>query len=222
MAALQGPEAVRILGPLVPDVDLSALTYYTATEQHRRERMGSSAARDTPARTGSKSSSPPPRVENCGMTLMQAGEEAGIAACGLGCRDTLRLEAAMPLYGHEMDEAMDPFTAGLAFGVKMQAADFIGKPALAMILQQPKTKKRVGLRLEGRRIAREGAVILHDESEVGRVTSGTFSPTLEQSIAMGYVAVEHSTVDTPLQIDIRGQRVPTSVAALPFYSRPPA
>lgn len=219
MAALQGPEAVSVLGPLVPDVHLAAMTYYTGIEASTAGIAGIVSRTGYTGEDGYEIIVPAAEGPRLWNVLMQAGEAAGIVACGLGCRDTLRLEAAMPLYGHEMDERMDPFTAGLAFGVKMQAADFLGKEALEAIREEPARQKRVGLQLEGRRIAREGSVIFDGEREVGRVTSGTFSPTLEQSIAMGYVDWEHSTEGATMQVDIRGQRVPAIVVALPFYAR---
>ena len=117
----------------------------------------------------------------------------GLLPAGLGCRDTLRLEAAMPLYGHELDETIDPFTAGLAFGVKLDAGDFLGKQALVAAKARKDRPTRVGLMLESRRIAREGALLFDGENQIGRVTSGTYSPTLEKSIAMAYIDRDHSS-----------------------------
>lgn len=153
--------------------------------------------------------------------LMQHAAQSGVdlRPCGLGARDTLRLEAAMPLYGHELSESIDPLTAGLDFAVKLDKPDFVGKAALQAIAQRTDRPVRVGLELAGRRIAREGATIHAGDDKVGDVTSGTFSPTLERSIAMGYVAAQHSPVGTPLEIDVRGKRESTRVVALPFYKR---
>jgi len=125
----------------------------------------------------------------------------------------------MPLYGHEMDETVDPFTAGIGFGVKLKAGDFVGKKALQELKANPRDRKRVGLRLEGRRIAREGAQLFNGDQLVGQVTSGTFSPTWEQPIAMAYVSVDLASGNTCLEVDLRGQRVPVEVVALPFYKR---
>ena len=110
-------------------------------------------------------------------------------------------------------------TAGLSFGVKLKAGDFLGKEALVRIKAEPPPRRRVGLQLEGRRIAREQAPIVHDDQTIGTVTSGTFSPTLQKSIAMGYVPTEFSTPKTPLFVDVRGQRIPAVVVPLPFYAR---
>ena len=109
----------------------------------------------------------------------------------------------MPLYGHELSEAIDPFTAGLAFGVRLEAGEFIGREALIAAKVNFNRPRRVGLELAGKRIAREGAMVFEGETQVGRVTSGTFSPTLEKSIAMGYVAPAQAAVGTPLTVDIR-------------------
>src|SRR5205807_1509183 len=108
----------------------------------------------------------------------------GARACGLGARDTLRLEAAMPLYGHELNEDIDPFQAGLGWAVKLDKGDFVGRAALARLAQDKTRPHRVGLELEGKRIAREGAAVLRGGKPIGRVTSGTFSPTLAKAIAM--------------------------------------
>ena len=129
----------------------------------------------------------------------------GAKPCGLGARDTLRLEAAMPLYGHELNEETDPFQAGLSWAVKLDKGDFIGREALLRRRQDPSLPQRIGLELEGRRIAREGAVVLKDGEPVGRVTSGTFSPTLNKAIAMA--------------VDVRGKREHARIVPLPFYRR---
>ena len=140
-------------------------------------------------------------------------------AVGLGARDTLRLEAAMPLYGHELNEEIDPFTAGLSFAVKLDKGEFVGREALAAAKFRADRPKRVGLELAGRRIAREGSAVYLGNREVGRVTSGTFSPTLEKAIAMGYVNRDVADPGTSLELDIRGRREPARVVKLPFYRR---
>ena len=111
----------------------------------------------------------------------------GAKPCGLGARDTLRLEAAMPLYGHELTEEIDPFQAGLAWAVKLDKGDFLGRDALLHRKDEKGLRQRVGLELEGKRIAREGSLVLAGGREIGQVTSGTFSPTLGKSIAMVYL-----------------------------------
>lgn len=218
MLALQGPRSAEILSTQT-DVDLSAMKYYSAVEHHV------CGVRTTLSRTGYTGEDgyelicaavEGPRVWD---NILTAGEEFDLAPCGLGCRDTLRLEAAMPLYGHELDESIDPLTAGLGFAVKLGAADFIGKDALQRIHDNPTDRQRVGLKLTGRRIAREGAELFAGDESIGRVTSGTFSPTLEQSIAMGYIQSSHAAPGTTVEVDIRGRREAAEVCPLPFYKR---
>jgi aminomethyltransferase len=141
----------------------------------------------------------------------------GAAPAGLGARDTLRLEAGMPLYGHELSEELDPIQAGVGWAAKAKEKDFIGRDALSQ--RDPNRQVRVGLKLADKRIAREGFAVLKDGERVGVVASGTFSPTLEASIAMAYVPPALAAIDAPLQVDVRGQPVPATVVGLPFYKR---
>ncbi|MEZ6139767.1 MAG: glycine cleavage system aminomethyltransferase GcvT [Zavarzinella sp.] len=143
----------------------------------------------------------------------------GIKPCGLGARDTLRLEAAMPLYGHELNEETDPIQAGLGWAVKLQKADFIGKTAIQERATNHNIRKRVGLVLEGKRAAREGCIVLQNNHPAGIVTSGSYAPTLQQSIAMAYVDPQCSAVNTELVVDIRGTHVNARIVELPFYQR---
>jgi len=142
----------------------------------------------------------------------------GAKPCGLGARDTLRLEAAMPLYGHELNEEIDPLQAGLNWAVKLDKGDFIGKDSL-LRKQHLEPRRRVGLELLGKRAAREGCIVLHDGRDVGRVTSGSFAPTLQKSIAMAYVDEAQAGVGTRLSVDVRGDKVSAQVVKLPFYQR---
>ncbi len=151
-------------------------------------------------------------------TLMDDGRVFGIQAAGLGARDTLRFEAAMPLYGHEMDETVNPYAAGLGWAVKLGKGDFVGREALRKFKADP-GKTRVGLALEGKRIARQGATVKRDGQAVGVVTSGTFAPTLGRSLAMALVRPDASAIDTPLTIDVRGHDEAAKVVKLPFYRR---
>lgn len=151
--------------------------------------------------------------------VLATGNDHGLRPCGLGCRDTLRLEAAMPLYGHELSESMDPLTAGLKFAVKLKANEFIGRDALLAIQSDGISRVRVGLELPGRRIAREGATLLAGDTVVGEVTSGTFSPTLQKPIAMAYVDAAHGETGTSLTVDIRGKHHSATIVDLPFYRR---
>jgi len=142
-----------------------------------------------------------------------------VLPCGLGARDTLRLEAAMPLYGHELGEAIDPIQAGLSWAVKFDKGDFVGRESL-LTLKDAARAQRVGIELDGRKAAREGCSILKDGAIVGSVTSGSFAPTLGKSLAMAYVQPGLAAVGTTLIVDIRGSEVAARVVPLPFYKRP--
>jgi aminomethyltransferase len=148
--------------------------------------------------------------------------DGGLVPCGLGARDTLRLEAAMPLYGHEMDESVTPFEANLAFAVKMDKDDFIGKDALAGGIDSRGTphpaRIRAGIAITGRGIARGGEDIFSGGKLVGRTTSGTFCPFVKQAIAMALVGAEYSAVGTAVEIDVRGRRVEGKIVPMPFYA----
>ncbi len=222
MLAIQGPQAEAILAPKVA-TELNEIKYYYAVQT---EVLGHSALVSRTGYTGEDGFEIIVDNEHgleVWTSLIEAknGEtgESQVTACGLGCRDTLRLEAGMPLYGHEMDESMDPLTAGLRFAVKLKKDDFIGREAIAAIDSKGNLPQRVGVELEGRRIAREGALLMLGDQQIGHISSGTFSPTFEKSIAMGYVEAASATVGTEVEVDIRGKRVPAQIVALPFYKR---
>jgi aminomethyltransferase len=142
----------------------------------------------------------------------------GIAA-GLGARDTLRLEAAMPLYGHELGETINPIQAGLNFAVNLKDRKFIGSEAIEKFAADKSQPVRIGLQLDTKRVPREGCPVLKDGEIVGEVTSGTFSLTFQRPIAMAYVRPAAQAVGTHLAIDIRGTQYPAVVVPLPFYER---
>ncbi len=144
---------------------------------------------------------------------------AVIRPAGLGARDTLRIEAAMPLYGHELSEEVDPITAGQEWCVDL-GKDFIGAESLRELKKQGLPRRLIGLVLDSRRIARQHHRLLCDGREVGRVTSGTLSPTLGKSIAMGFVNSSNAEVGAELEVDIGTKRVVATVTKLPFYKRP--
>jgi len=149
--------------------------------------------------------------------LMEAGKSYGLIPCGLGARDTLRLEAAMPLYGHEMNDEISPVEAGLDFAVKMNKEEFIGKAEL--ISRGTPKAKRVGLIPTGRGILREEQEVYAGDEKVGETTSGTFCPYLKTAAAMAYVDLAHAADGTELDVLVRGKRIPAKVVPLPFYKR---
>ena len=152
--------------------------------------------------------------------LTQDGGEdrVTIKPAGLGARDTLRLEAGMPLYGHELSEDIDPISAGCKWCVDLKT-DFLGADALRKIEADGPARKITGLVLEGKRIARQGAKVFAGDRDIGEVTSGTLSTTLEKSIAMAYVDASAAEPDAVLDVDLRGRRVAATVVPLPFYKR---
>ena len=149
--------------------------------------------------------------------LLVAGKDEGLMPCGLGARDTLRMEAAMPLYGHEMDDTVSPLETGLDFGVKLQKDDFIGKSAL-VAKGEPKIA-RVGLKVTGRGIIREHCSVFLGEEKIGETTSGTFLPFLNGAYAMALVDKTHSAVGTAVSADVRGRRIDAVIVPLPFYKK---
>jgi aminomethyltransferase len=126
----------------------------------------------------------------------------------------------MPLYGHELNEEIDPFQAELGWAVKWDKGDFIGRAALLKLKDDPTRRRRVGLELQGKRIAREGAPVMRDSREIGTVCSGTLAPSLEKVIAMAYVEPAAKVVGAAVDVDVRGKTTSAHVVALPFYKRP--
>jgi aminomethyltransferase len=153
------------------------------------------------------------------QSILDAGASKGVKACGLGSRDTLRLEAAMPLYGHELSESINPYEAGLGFAVNLEGRMFPGHDLLVPQKGNTSLPRRVGLSLDGKRVPREGYPVVSGGKPVGHVTSGTFSPTLNRPIAMAYVEPSAAEIGTKLAVDVRGREEPCTVVALPFYKR---
>ncbi|MBX9718811.1 MAG: glycine cleavage system protein T, partial [Microbacteriaceae bacterium] len=161
---------------------------------------------------------PVERAAELWTALTAAGEPLGLVPCGLAARDTLRLEAGMPLYGHELGLGIQPVQAGLGRVVVTDKPAFVGREA---ILAGPGdgAPVLVGLRAEGRRAARAEYAVFHGDALVGEVTSGALSPTLGYPIAMAFVSPEVSALGTVLELDVRGTRIPATVVSLPFFSR---
>lgn len=150
--------------------------------------------------------------------LLETGKDEGLIPCGLGARDTLRLEAAMPLYGHEMDDTVSPLETGLGFSVKMGKPEFIGKAALEA-MGAPK-RMRVGLKATGRGIIREHEKVFCGEEQIGTTTSGTFCAYLNGAYAMALVETGKVTLGDSVQVEVRGRMVEAEVVKLPFYKHP--
>jgi aminomethyltransferase len=149
--------------------------------------------------------------------LLDSGDQAGAAPIGLGARDTLRFEPAYCLYGHELDENTSPLEAGLSWTVKLDKEDFVGRPALLNEKERKPARKLIGLQTEGRGIPRQGFPVIYGGEEVGKVTSGTFSPTLGRPLAMALVKRTVPKDAEVIKIDIRGKSVEANRVKLPFY-----
>ncbi|MCS6976385.1 MAG: glycine cleavage system aminomethyltransferase GcvT [Gemmatales bacterium] len=215
MVAVQGPKSLELCRGLVP-VDLDNLAYYFAVRTTFQDRECWVSRTGYTGEDGVEFVVPVEKIGQLWLALV----ERGCRPCGLGARDTLRLEAAMPLYGHELNEEIDPFQAGLGWAVKFDKGDFLGRDGLQIRQQDSTRPRRVGLELAGKRIAREGYPVLSAEGQrIGTVTSGTLAPTLQKSIAMAYVQPQYTVVGTAVQVDIRGKTEPAQVVKLPFYSR---
>lgn len=226
LLAIQGPESSGILKQLT-DADLDGLKYYAGLP-------GTVAGvRALIARTGYTGEDgfelflAPGDAERVWQALTEAGAGAGLVPCGLSCRDTLRLEAGMPLYGNELTASLTPFDAGLGRVVKFEktsnGGDFVGRMALATAVELTAVappRKLVGLIAEGRRVPRAGYHVVVGGAVVGEVTSGAPSPTLGRPIAMAYVDAAHAEPGAKgVGVDIRGSHEPYEVVALPFYKR---
>lgn len=231
LLAIQGPKAAAVLAELT-DVELTEMKYYSG-------RPGTVAGVNALiARTGYTGEDgfelflAPSDAEKVWSALLDAGKDEGVVPCGLSCRDTLRLEAGMPLYGHELSSSLTPFDAGFGRVVKFEketnGGDFVGRAALEEAKRQAEQtppRKLVGLVAEGRRVPRAGYQVVStaDGTVVGEVTSGAPSPTLGKPIAMAYVDAEHAAptgeAASGIAVDIRGSHEAYSVVALPFYKR---
>jgi len=218
MIAVQGPAAISLVQPMA-SAEIGALGYYTGAEMNV---CGAAAIVSRTGYTGEDGCElivPAEIAVTAWSQILGNGHAAGAMAVGLGARDTLRLEAAMPLYVHELSEEINPLQAGLSFAVNLEGRDFVGRNALAGVKQQPLPLVRVGLELAGKRAAREHYRVFANGEAIGEVTSGTFSPTLQKPIAMAYVPPEHSQAGTALTVDIRGATESARVVPLPFYTR---
>ncbi len=222
LVAIQGPRAAGVLGPLT-SVDLAGLRYYAIAEGEVAGIPALVARTGYTGEDGFEVFVDWNRAADVWAALADAGTDAGVIACGLGARDTLRLEAGMPLYGNELDRETNPFEAGLGRVVKLEKpGDFVGREALARVAAAGPAKRLVGLTITGRGIARHGYPVLAGERRTGVVTSGTHSPTLGKAIAMAYVAPGDAEPGTILAVEVREQPVSAEVVPLPFYKRAPA
>ncbi|GAA2464913.1 glycine cleavage system aminomethyltransferase GcvT [Streptomyces lavendulocolor] len=223
LLAVQGPESPGILKSLT-DADLDGLKYYAGLPGTVAGVPALIARTGYTGEDGFELFVEPRYAEELWQALTEAGAGAGLIPCGLSCRDTLRLEAGMPLYGHELTTALTPFDAGLGRVVKFEKeGDFVGREALTAAAERAQIappRKLVGLVARGRRVPRAGMSVVADGTVIGEVTSGAPSPTLGSPIAMAYVDAAHAAPGTEgVGVDIRGTHEPYEVVALPFYKR---
>lgn len=223
LIAVQGPESPGIL-KAVTDADLDGLKYYAGLPGTVAGVPALIARTGYTGEDGFELFVAPADAEKVWQALTDAGTPAGLVPCGLSCRDTLRLEAGMPLYGHELTTALTPFDAGLGRVVKFEKdGDFVGRTALTEAAERAASEPPrvlVGLIAEGRRVPRAGYPVVAGGKVIGEVTSGAPSPTLGKPVAMAYVDAAHAAPGTAgVGVDIRGSHEPYEVVALPFYKR---
>ncbi len=219
LVAIQGPRSVEALRPLT-DVDLEALRYYAMADGEVAGIRAQVARTGYTGEDGFEVFVDTERTAELWDALLEAVRGVDGVPVGLGARDTLRLEAGMPLYGNELDRSTTPFDAGLGRVVKLdKPGDFVGRAALEKTAAEGPKKRLVGLVMEGRGIARHGYPVHAGERRTGTVTSGTQSPTLGQAIAMAYVTPPDGEPGQILDVEIRDARVPARVVPLPFYRR---
>ncbi|HEV3125115.1 MAG TPA: glycine cleavage system aminomethyltransferase GcvT [Candidatus Dormibacteraeota bacterium] len=222
LLAVQGPRAIDIVAQLT-DADLDRLAPFHITGAMIAgiddSRVSVISRTGYTGEDGVEISIDAGRAERLWDALLEAGAALGMVPAGLGARDTLRLEAGLRLYGQDMDETVDPYSAGLGWTVKLDKGDFIGGDALRRIKEAGPARTTIGLRLEGRNIARHGHDVLADGRRIGSVLSGTFSFTLGSGIAIALVDREAITGRTSVDVDIRGNTAPAVIVPTKFYRR---
>jgi aminomethyltransferase len=218
LLAVQGPAAVETLQPLT-GVDLAGLKYYWFAHGEVAGVRGTISRTGYTGEDGFEVFVPPQAADRVWQAILQSGQAADVIPCGLGARDTLRLEAAMRLYGNDIDETTTVLEADLDWIVGWKKADFVGAEALRRQKAEGVTRRIVGFEMVERGIARHGYPVYVGDSPAGIVTSGTQTPFLKKAIGMAYLPVEHAAVDSEFDVDIRGRRTRARVVPLPFYKR---
>ena len=217
--ALQGPRAAEILSR-VADPAVARIGSFHFVEG---KILGATAILSRTGYTGEDGFEiylEPEGAEEVYRALLSAGEADGLIPCGLGARDTLRLEARMPLYGNDIDDTVTPLEAGVGFIVRLEKGEFLGSDVLRRQKEQGVARRLAGFELTGRGIPRHGYPLRVDGRDVGLVTSGTFSPFLKKSIGLGYFPAEAARIGREIEVVIRGQAVAGKIVKTPFYKRP--
>jgi aminomethyltransferase len=219
LIAIQGPKALEVLQPLT-GIDLASMKYYWFAHGEV------ASVRATVSRTGYTGEDgfevfvPPQSADRVWLALMEAGQSVDILPCGLGARDTLRLEAAMRLYGNDIDDTTTVLEADLGWIVGWKKDDFIGFDVLRAQKANGVSRKLIGFEMVDRGIARHGYEVYIGDRKAGYVTSGTQTPFVKKAIGMAYLPIEHTAPDTEFDVDIRGRRTRARVVPMPFYKRP--
>jgi aminomethyltransferase len=218
LLAIQGPMSMLTLQQLT-DVELSSIPYYNFVRGTLAGVTMTISRTGYTGEIGFEIYFDVAHSEKIWNAIFDAGKEFSIAPIGLGARDTLRLEMGYCLYGNDIDQTTHPLEAGLGWITKLNKGDFIAKPVLEKAKADGLKRKLVGLQLKDKAVPRHGYPIVIDGSPVGTVTSGTFSPSLEKGIAMGYVNAPQYEIGTTVQIDIRGRMAEAAVVTLPFLKK---
>jgi len=216
--ALQGPQARATLQKLTP-VNLTAIRYYWFADGEVSGCPARIAHTGYTGEDGYEIYIPPADAVRLWNELHEAGRESGVKPVGLGARNTLRLEAKMALYGHEIDASISPLEADLAWIVKFDKGDFLGRDALLKQKESGLRRKLAGFEMRGRGVARDGYEVLWNGAPAGWVTSGSPSPTLNKNIGLCYLPAEEAQPGTPIQVMIRNQPVDAVTVETPFYKR---
>ncbi len=218
MIAAQGPNALGVVQALASKMDLLSMKYYTFVEGEIDKVKAIVSRTGYTGEDGFELYVDASKARKLWNTLLLTGRSKGMVPAGLGARDTLRLEAAMALYGHEITRATNPLEAGLAWAVSFDKGDFLGREALARAKEEGISRRLVGLEVE-KRVPRQGYAVSKEAKTVGEVTSGTQSPLTKKNIAMAYVAAGQEAIGNALAVQVRTETVGAVVVKLPFYKR---
>ncbi len=219
--ALQGPLAEKVLQKLAVETDLSEIGFFKFQQD-----VNINGKKALVSRTGYTGEDGfevychAADAVDLWKAILQAGEEEGVIPCGLGARDTLRFESVLALYGQELSPEISPLEAGIGFAVKLnKEADFIGKQALIKQKEEGLARKLVGIEMIDRGIPRHGYLVYKGEEHIGEVTTGTQSPTLKRNIGLALVKTEFSSLETEVEVEIRGKHLKATVVPTPFYKK---
>jgi len=216
--AIQGPKALEIMQPLI-DVELAPIKYYWFTTGHVDGVPAIIARTGYTGEDGVEIYFEPSESERIWDKILESGKPHGLIPCGLAARNTLRLEAKMALYGHEIDDTTTALEADLAWICKLGKGEFLGRDVLVEQKEKGLMRKLVGFEVTDKGIARDGYPVFIDGQQVGYVTSGSPAPLLKKNIGLAYLPIEHNAIGTKFEIDVRGRRLAAEVVPTPFYKR---